>query len=157
MAFDPKRYPPDWKNISLRIKERAGWKCEICGAPHGAYILRSTEDPEKYLIYDEAKDRFYFPNGRMLQVPLSEMPEEYAGRDKFTRVVLTVHHVGIDKPDGTVGDRHDKMDVRDENLLALCQRCHFMADLDIHIVEARKSRLEHKRARIAAAGQLELF
>lgn len=26
-----KRYPKDWKEISLRIKERAGWRCECEG------------------------------------------------------------------------------------------------------------------------------
>ncbi len=25
------RYPDDWKEISLRIKERAGWQCECLG------------------------------------------------------------------------------------------------------------------------------
>lgn len=27
-------YPPDWKEISNRIKEKAGWKCERCKHPH---------------------------------------------------------------------------------------------------------------------------
>jgi 5-methylcytosine-specific restriction endonuclease McrA len=28
-------YPPDWPTISLKVKEKAGWKCELCGAAHG--------------------------------------------------------------------------------------------------------------------------
>ena len=28
-------YPDNWKKISLNIKERAGWKCELCRADHG--------------------------------------------------------------------------------------------------------------------------
>lgn len=28
------KYPPDWPEIELRIKEKAGWKCERCGHPH---------------------------------------------------------------------------------------------------------------------------
>ena len=28
-------YPDDWDEISTRIKEKAGWKCEVCQAPHG--------------------------------------------------------------------------------------------------------------------------
>lgn len=75
------------------------------------------------------------------------------------KVVLTVHHCGIDKPDGTPGDRHDKMDNRDENLAALCQRCHWNADLDIHIKKAqaalREKRYQIKAAR--AAGQKAMF
>ena len=27
------RYPADWKAISLRVREEAGWKCEWCGKP----------------------------------------------------------------------------------------------------------------------------
>ena len=26
------RYPPDWKAISLRVREEAKWQCEWCGA-----------------------------------------------------------------------------------------------------------------------------
>ena len=29
-------YPPDWAAIAYRIKEKAGWKCERCGAPNAA-------------------------------------------------------------------------------------------------------------------------
>ena len=27
-------YPRDWPQISKRIKDQAGWKCERCGHPH---------------------------------------------------------------------------------------------------------------------------
>lgn len=27
-------YPPNWKEIAQRVKERAGWRCERCGHPH---------------------------------------------------------------------------------------------------------------------------
>jgi hypothetical protein len=35
-------YPPDWAEISLRVKEEAGWKCVRCGHPHdpeNGYVL----------------------------------------------------------------------------------------------------------------------
>jgi hypothetical protein len=36
MPMQRERYPTDWEAISLRIRaERAGWKCEWCGAEHG--------------------------------------------------------------------------------------------------------------------------
>lgn len=69
-----------------------------------------------------------------------------------SKVVLTVHHIGLDKPDGSPGDRHDKMDVREENLIALCQRCHWIADWDIHFAKAQLA-----RAAKAAIGQLPLL
>jgi 5-methylcytosine-specific restriction endonuclease McrA len=38
MPIKPERkalYPDNWEKISLYIKERAGWKCELCQADHG--------------------------------------------------------------------------------------------------------------------------
>ena len=32
MPFHKERYPDNWKEISLRIRARAGGKCEFCGA-----------------------------------------------------------------------------------------------------------------------------
>jgi len=114
MSMDYSRYPADWQEISRRIRfERAGGKCEWCGAEHGQ------------------------------QHPLTG-----------SKVVLTVHHAGVAKADGTPGDRHDKMDVREENLFALCQRCHFKADLDIHIEKAKAARAFKRRGGNA---QLALF
>lgn len=28
-------YPSDWEKISLRIRERDGWRCKFCGAANG--------------------------------------------------------------------------------------------------------------------------
>ena len=30
MPMERERYPADWKTIALRIKENAGWCCEMC-------------------------------------------------------------------------------------------------------------------------------
>ena len=32
MPMDKARYPANWKEIALEVKEKAGWKCENCGA-----------------------------------------------------------------------------------------------------------------------------
>lgn len=60
-------YPKNWLEIAMKIKKRAGFRCEQCGHPHNI------------------KDCY----------------------------ILTVHHIN-----------GDKADCRDENLIALCQRCH---------------------------------
>lgn len=31
MPMNRGRYPKDWKEIALRVKEDAEWKCEFCG------------------------------------------------------------------------------------------------------------------------------
>ena len=112
MPFDKSRYPSDWKEISLRIRERDQFRCKWCGAENGK------------------------PN-----------PET------GSKVVLTVAHLGTAHADGTPGDKHDKMDVRDENLAALCQACHLRYDICEHMQNAARTR----RARKIAAGQLEIF
>ena len=76
------------------------------------------------------------------------------------KVVLTVAHLGAPRPTGdgwTKGDKHDKHDVRRENLAALCQACHLRFDLDDHIAHARVTRARKKRDQVLSSGQLELF
>ncbi len=73
------------------------------------------------------------------------------------RVVLTVAHLGTPYADGRPGDKHDKHDIRRENLAALCARCHLKFDLDEHIQHAKETRARKKRERACASGQLSLF
>ena len=101
MPFLKEKYPANWKEISLRIREQAGGKCEFCGA-------------ENY------------------------KPHPITG----SKVVLTVAHLN-----------HIQMDVRDENLKALCQRCHLRYDIEHHKKNAATTR--HKK--ILECGQLELI
>lgn len=112
MPFDAKRYPPNWKAISLAIRERERWRCKWCRAENGK-------------------------------------PNPATG----SKVVLTVAHLGVAHPDGRPGDKHDKLDCREENLAALCQKCHLTYDLDEHMANAAKTRRQKK----IDAGQLELL
>lgn len=95
------KYPPDWKSISLRIRARAGWRCEWCGAENS-------------------------------------QPHPVTG----SRVVLTVAHYPDDNP----------ANCADDNLLALCQKCHNTLDAPLR-ARHRKETLRTKRHR----GQLSLF
>lgn len=137
MPIDYDRYPDNWLEISRAIREgRAGNKCEECGAPNGVAIARPYGAEDKWVPAHEAVgfEQYY-------RTPIT--------------VVLTVHHIGIDHEDGTPGNPDDKMDCRDDNLIALCNRCHLLADLDIHIANARKTRLHKKKEAARIAGQLE--
>lgn len=81
-----------------------------------------------------------------------------SGRDGV--VVLTVAHLGAQIATGNswrLGDKHDKHDVRRENLAALCQACHLRFDLDDHIEHACRTRQRKKREQVLASGQLELL
>lgn len=66
-------------------------------------------------------------------------------------VILTTAHLGT----GT-GDKHDKMDVRPENLKAMCQRCHLLFDLADHLDHALATRSEKTYNAHIEAGQMEM-
>lgn len=85
------RYPRNWKEISLRIRDRAGNRCEQCGVGNGAHV------------------------------------ERLGGR--LVRVVLTVAHMD-----------HQPENCADENLKALCQKCHLNYDRFQHAATSRKTR-----------------
>lgn len=122
MPFDRSRYPKDWKDITLRIKERDGWKCKFCGLRHGQLGYRTD-------------------SGQFV----SATPwEAYMRGKRLVRIILTTAHLGTPHKDGTPGDKHDKMDCRDENLAALCQKCHITFDIREHVVNASRTR-ERKR------------
>lgn len=154
MPMDRKKYPPDWDSISWRIRfVRARGLCEECGVPHGATIMRSTANPAYYL--ELAEDGcWYTPGGEMVRI--SELPDEFDD-SKIIKVRLTTHHKGVPKPNGMPGDRRDKMDCREENLAALCERCHFLADQDLNITSRRRTRNNKKHQRRLEAGQKELW
>jgi hypothetical protein len=42
-------YPPNWRQLARQCKERAGWRCEHCGVPHGA--LRLSKAGKLYIVY----------------------------------------------------------------------------------------------------------
>lgn len=150
MPMNKRDYPETWPEISRQAKERAGNKCQQCGLPNGATILRSVVDGARYLILKD-DGIYYTPDGQ--PVRLSDMPEEFADQERDTVVVLTVHHIGIANPDGTPGSTHNKFDCRPENLAALCQRCHLLADMATHVRRRKETMAKRKRA----AGQLELL
>jgi hypothetical protein len=136
VTMDRSRYPKNWNKISRQIREAAGQRCEQCGAPNYAAVARNEDGTPHVLSATEI-----------------EILNTAGDEDCITRIVLTVAHIGAPKPDGSPGDKHDKMDCRRENLRALCQRCHLALDLDDHIRHAAATR---RRKRILL-GQIEIF
>ena len=131
MPMDRSKYPKDWEAISRRIRfERAGNQCEWCSIRNGWYRSKDGE----WFAPDIVDDPWFT-------------------RLCLTKIVLTVAHLGVDKPDGTPGDKRDTMDCRDENLAALCQRCH----LDFDRTDHMQSRRVNRRARLVEAGQQVMF
>lgn len=133
MPIDYSEYPADWKEISRRIRfERAKNQCEQCGLVNGAIIIRNKNGTYRHICgteYDWIRSKVR--NGYSHASALKRLG--------FTKVVLTVAHLN-----------EDKHDVRDENLKALCQRCHLLLDLKKHI-------RNRKYGRKSKENNLELF
>lgn len=110
------RYPKDWPQISKRIREAAGNKCEKCKAPNGQMILRfQGEDYGGEPVYITRDNEIYSAeDGRQVG------SDYFAAYDltKMVKVVLTVAHLD-----------HQPENCAADNLRAWCQRCHNIYDM----------------------------
>jgi hypothetical protein len=52
-----RHYPQNWEELSRQCKERAGWKCEHCGAEQ--YELRTSKRGNPYLVYLAAAHKWH--------------------------------------------------------------------------------------------------
>lgn len=143
MPIDKARYPANWNQISQTIRERAGNKCEVCGVENGVWIVRSTTDPEQYLIFDMDECMFLTPDRRPIR--MSEIPDEFTD-NKEIRIVLTVAHLD-----------HDTENNSPDNLKCLCQLHHLRHDAKYHAANAIKTRARKRREQLRDVGQKELF
>lgn len=100
MPMDRTKYPDNWDEIAVAVKEAAGWRCEKCG--------KQCRWP------GEAFDTH--------------------------RRTLTVAHIN-----------HVESDCSDENLVALCPKCHLAYD------ETRKAMQRLAKKRIKATKAEVLF
>lgn len=121
-------YPSNWNKISLNVRNKAGWHCEWCGVSNGAIGYR--EPSGKFVQLADCK----------ANIGMEVEEAAYEGKHIIV-IVLTVAHLGTAHADGTPGNKHDKMDVRPENLASLCQRCHLNYDRIDTI--ARRKRKKH--------------
>lgn len=115
MPWDRSLYPPDWREISRRIRERADGRCECMGE---CGLHNRTRGPRR-------------------------CEERHGESAKWAkgRVVLTVAHLN-----------HAPSDCREENLKAMCNRCHLRMDSKHHQRNAATTRQKKKEA----AGQQRL-
>lgn len=115
------RYPNDWPEISRRIREREANKCKWCKAPNGEVVDRASDGSSYMLMGGEVFDA---KTGDYLGMARGS---EYPG-GKFVKIVLTVAHLD-----------HQPENCSDDNLAALCQRCHLHYDRHHH-ANTRRSR-----------------
>lgn len=122
-------YPADWNAISLRIRDRDGWRCKWCGVANRSVGYREKDGTFVRLAASQAD---------------AGMEVETASLDgeRVITIVLTVAHID-----------HDSRNNADANLAALCQRCHIRHDAQQHTTNAARTR----RAKKIDAGQMELL
>lgn len=124
------RYPKDWKAISKRIREeRAKNQCEQCRAPNGEFVARGVNRhagtymlPDGEVRSEESGETLGYARG-----------SEYCARG-LTKIVLTVAHLD-----------HTPENNAEENLKALCQKCHLNHDRDEHKRTRARTRRNHTR------------
>lgn len=124
MPIDYKDYPPNWKTeIVPRILERDGNRCKLCGIANHKVIRRIPPDrwrhpsPQEWdMIHSKVRNSHitFLQSVKLLG---------------FTRIVLTVAHLD-----------HDHNNNDDENLCALCQRCHLTHDKQQHAYNRKYGR-----------------
>lgn len=131
------RYPKNWKEIRARILVRANNCCEQCRVANGDMIVRGIgNDAGTFQRFEGDGEVYAADDGRLLGRCKAS---EYCG-NKWTRVVLTIAHLD-----------HVPEHCDDDNLKALCQRCHLAYDAEHHAKNAAVTR----RARKAIADLFE--
>ena len=118
------RYPSNWPEISLRVRARAGNRCEFCGVANsalGAWFEGRFHkaEPKGTGLRDDPRQGEVFPCRHGDSVVWT----------RVRRIVLTVAHMD-----------HQPENCADENLRALCQRCHLAYDRTHHVRNAARTR-----------------
>jgi len=127
MPIDYKRYPANWKTeIRPRILERDGHRCYFCKVENHASGWRDSDS----VFHKIPPEGITLIGGRV------------EGKYKPIQIVLTIAHLHDSDP----------MNVDDDNLAALCQRCHNRLDAPM-----RRRRAAETRRRKANEHQLKLL
>lgn len=140
MPVDWKRYPPHWKEISWKIRERSGGQCEC----HGECGLHKTNPGPRRCCERNGEPAVWAKGKIVLTVAHLGAPRWTCPKCKkwndSGRLAAPVHCECGELMEWMPGDPHDKMDVRDVNLKALCQRCHLRYDAAEHAKNSARTR-----------------
>lgn len=130
MPIDYKKYPKDWKTvIRPAILTRAFNHCEYCNIKNGITVIRG----EYY-----GRQVYQNDDGDIFDADTSQrIGADYVGTvgDKpYTTIVLTIAHLDNDVTNNDYA-----------NLRALCQRCHFRIDKELHQANSKATREAKKK------------
>lgn len=143
MPIERYRYPWNWEEISLEVRQKAGWRCEFCQRPCRQpgesdsdlvrRIKRNHSNWEKDLWDWVEMDRF---TGAVFARDL--LDQERIMIPRLTRFKLTAAHLNQDPSDNS-----------SQNLKALCTVCHHKHDARFRVANSYRKRERR--------GQLNIF
>lgn len=137
MPFRREDYPPDWDQISKRIRyERAQGQCECrgqCGLHRTGGTARPCGDPS--CECNGLHPLHLHPRGPRRCAEFNGYPAVWAKG----RIMLTVAHLCDCDP----------LCGNEEHLIAACQRCHLRIDVALHV----QHRATNRRLALEMAGQ----
>ncbi len=123
------RYPANWKEISLEVRQRAQQQCE------GSPLFPNCRAPNRTLGY--WREGVFVPMPASLRRAGAIKGSEIACSDGSTiriiEIVLTVAHLD-----------HQPENCDPANLKAMCQRCHLAYDRDHHAQTRARTKREGK-------------
>lgn len=122
------RYPADWPAIRERILLRAGHRCEQCKVANHSIVARGDGRHAGTYMNDDA-EVFDAITGE----PLGQCRMSEYGVKNMVEIVLTIAHLD-----------HTPEHCTDDNLKALCQRCHLAYDAKHHTASAAVTRRARK-------------
>lgn len=118
MPIDYSKYPPNWKTeIRPRILERADNMCEICFVKNHRFIKRLKFLKKEYYIM--GNEVYHYPNGKYAG-RVADVPSCMKENLKEIKIVLTIAHLDHDE---------ENWNVKDDRLMAMCQKCHLKYDV----------------------------
>lgn len=135
MPIDYSKYPKNWKTeIRPRILKRAENKCEFCKIDNYA-VTYYDEHGKRQLDYsEELCDEFKRKRTYTSSMKYKKMMEKECPELRFAVVVLTIAHLD-----------HDISNSDDQNLRALCQKCHLGYDAKHHAMNAAVTRAKRRK------------
>lgn len=118
MPIDYTEYPPNWKT---EIRPRILARAKNCCEECGVENHRIIKRHE---------------NGKWEYITTFTSRLKFYG---YTKVILTIAHL-----------KHDKLnwEVKDEDLKALCQRCHLLLDIKHHTVNRKYGRNHNRKEQL---------
>jgi len=91
MPFDRAKYPANWPDISRRIRERAGQRCEWCGARNGQpHPITGS----RVVLTVAHLGTPHYPDGS-----LGSKQDKLDCRDENLAALCQLHHFSLDRDD----------------------------------------------------------